>query len=108
MNTKANSSWLKWWSILPLFLAFAFFFPRILISSLGPANPWTNYLYLYGFGFLYTGSGVLLALKTKACNLNRPRDRYWLKIVVGGFVYFALLHGVWIYLSLSIPYLGGN
>ena len=99
-------SQLKWWTAIPLFLAFAFFFPRFLIQTLGPANAWTNYFYLYGFGFFYTGSGVLLMLKTGACNLSRPRDRYWFKIILAGFVYFASLHAVWIYLALSIPYKG--
>ena len=98
----------KWWLLLPLFLVFAFFFPRFLIQTLGASNPWTNYLYLYGFGFIYSGSGVLLVLKTGACNLDRPQDNFWFKMVIGGFVYLAILHAVWIYLSLSIPYLGGQ
>ena len=102
-----NVGQLKWWLALPLFAVFAFFFPRILIQTLGPADPWTNYLYLYGFGFFYTGSGVLLAFKSGACNWSRPRDRYWMKIIIGGFFYFASLHALWIYLALSIPYLGG-
>lgn len=95
-----------WILYLLAFLAFAFLFPRLLISSLGPENPWTNYLYLYGFGFFYTGSGVLLILKSGACNLKRQRDLYWFKIIVGGWFYFACLHALWIYLSLSIPFRG--
>ena len=101
-----HMSSVKWWGAVAAFIVFAFFFPRILISNLGPANPWTNYLYLYGFGFFYTGSGVLLVLKTGACNLSRPRDRFWFKIVVGGFFYFASLHALWIYLAISIPFRG--
>ena len=89
-----------------IFLVFAFLFPRFLITNLGPAHPWTNYLYLYGFGVLYTGSGLLLAVKSGACQLNRPRDRQWFKIIVGGWFYFACLHALWIYLSLSIPFRG--
>lgn len=99
-------SHLKWWLMLPAFLLFAFYFPRFLIQTLGPAHPWTNYFYLYGFGFFYTGSGLLLVLKTGACRLDRPMDRFWFKLVVGGFCYFAALHAVWIYLSLSIPFRG--
>lgn len=99
-------SHLKWWLMLPLFLVFAFFFPRLLLQTWGPSNPWTNYFYLYGFGTIYSGSGLLLVLKTGACNLSRPRDRFWFKLVVGGFLYFAALHAFWIYLSLSIPFKG--
>lgn len=100
------SHW-KWWLALPAFAVFSFFFPRFLIQTLGPADPWTNYLYLYGFGFFYTGSGVLLAFKSGACHWERPLDRYWMKVIVGGFFYFAALHALWIYLALSIPYVGG-
>ena len=106
MSQKVSQ--LKWWALLPLFLAFSFYFPRVLSSTLGPGNPWTSYLYLYGFGFFYTGSGILLALKSGACNLSRPRDRYWFKVVTGGFFYFASIHAVWIYLAISIPYAGGQ
>lgn len=104
-QTRTNQIW---WLSLPAVVAFSFFFPRFLINTLGPANPWTNYFYLYGFGIIYTGSGLLLALKTGACNLTRQRDRFWFKITVGGFFYFAAIHAVWIYLALSIPYLGGE
>ncbi|MEM7646403.1 MAG: hypothetical protein AAF203_05795 [Pseudomonadota bacterium] len=106
MGSKAIN--LKLWLGLGLFLVFAFTFPRLLLKAWGPADPWTNYLYLYGFGFFYTGSGLFLVLKTGACNLSRTRDRFWFKITVGGFFYFASLHALWIYLSLSIPYLGGQ
>lgn len=101
-------SQLKWWSLLPLFIVFAFYYPRMLTAILGPANPWTSYLYLYGFGFLYTGSGVVLAVKTGACKLSRPRDRFWFQMIIAGFLYFAGLHAIWIYLAQSIPYLGGQ
>ncbi len=106
MNSTVSQ--LRWWAILPLFLAFAFYFPRVLSSTLGPENPWTSYLYLYVFGFFYTGSGLLLVLKTGACNLSRPLNRFWFYMTIAGFFYFALLHAVWIYLSLSIPYVGGQ
>ncbi len=101
-------SQMKWWAAVPLVVAFAFFFPRLLINTLGADNPWTSYLYLYGFGTIYTGSGLLLALKSGACKLARPKDRFWFTMVIAGFCYFAALHGVWIYLALSIPYLGGQ
>ncbi|MCB0377238.1 MAG: hypothetical protein KDD33_01980 [Bdellovibrionales bacterium] len=104
MSEKLGS--LKWWLMLPAFLVFAFYFPRYLIQTLGADNPWTSYLYLYGFGFFYTGSGVLLILKTGACNLSRPLHRKWFALIVGGFFYFAIAHALWIYLAISIPYKG--
>ena len=95
-----------WVLYLVAFLVFAFIFPRLLISQLGPENPWTNYFYLYGFGFFYTGSGVWLVLKSGACNLNREHDRFWFKILLAGWAYFACLHALWIYLAISIPFRG--
>lgn len=106
MGSKVSQ--LSGWIILPLFLAIAYYYPRLLNNTLGADNPWTSYFYLYGFGVLYTGSGVVLALKSGACNLSRPHDRFWFKMIILGFLYFATLHGVWIYLAQSIPYLGGQ
>jgi hypothetical protein len=99
---------LKGWALLVFLIAFSYVYPRLLINTLGEDNPWTSYFYLYGFGTLYTGSGVLLALKSGACRLSRPRDLFWLRMIIAGFLYFAALHGVWIYLALSVPYLGGQ
>ncbi len=106
MSQKVASA--KGWALLPLILAIAYFFPRFLVNTLGMENPWTSFFYLYGFGAIYSGLGVLLVLKTGACRLDRPRDRFWMKMVIGGFFYFAALHAVWIYLAVSIPYLGGQ
>ena len=103
--TTTNNQWVGWVAVLG-FITFAFIFPRFLLTIWGPENPWTNYFYLYGFGVIYSGSGVLLALKTGACNWERPRDRYWMKVVMGGFLWFAVLHAFWIYMALSIPYKG--
>lgn len=101
-----KSHQVKWWAALALFVVFCFYYPRLLLSLWGPEHPWTNYFYLYGFGFFYTGSGLLLAIKTGACRLSRPRDRFWFKVVVFGFLYFAILHAGWILLALSVPFKG--
>ncbi len=106
MSQKAVSA--KWWGLLPLILAIAYCLPRLLVSTLGAENPWTSYFYLYGFGAIYSGLGLLLILKSGACRLDRPRDRFWFSMLIAGFCYFAGLHALWIYLSLSIPYLGGQ
>lgn len=106
MGQTKNS--LVGWAVIPLLLAIVFYFPRFLSSSLGPENPWTSFFFLYGFGLIYLGSGLVLVTKTKACNLQRPRDRFWFNGILLGFCFFAGLHALWIYLSLSIPYLGGQ
>ncbi len=94
-------------SILCLFLAFAFFFPRFLIENLGETSPWTSYFYHYGFGLFYTGSGLWLVLKTGACNLSRSRDCLWFCLIIIGFFSLAVLHAFWIHKALSAPFYGG-
>ena len=92
--------------LIPTTLAFIFIYPRLLIEWLGESNPWTSFLYQYTFGALFFGLGILLILKTKACVPGRGRDSLWLKILIGGFLFFFTLHGVWVALSLYIPVKG--
>lgn len=86
---------------------FIFIFPRVLISWLGEENPWTNYLYLYVFGLIYFGSGMVLIRKTGACKKGRGRDDFWWKVLIAGFCFFASLHAIWIVMALSVPFKGG-
>ncbi len=88
-------------------LVFVFVFPRILISKLGPGNPWTSYLYQYGFGSITFIIGIILILRTKACKFNRGSDKIWFKWLIAGFIFFATVHAVWILLALYMPYKGG-
>ena len=103
--TKAKSSFL-----VPLIavvtIPLIYFYPRFLIEQLGESNPWTSYLYLYGFGGYFFAIGILLILKTGACKPGRGRDSKWLTILLSGFVALATIHASWIYLALSIPFKG--
>lgn len=88
-------------------IAFSYVYPRLLIEYLGESNPWTSYLYMYGLGLVCFLTGLLLILKTKACQLGRGHDTFWFKVLVFGYVFFATLHGTWIYLAISLPVKGG-
>jgi len=92
--------------LVPVVLTFIYFYPRFLIAQLGEANPWTSYLYQYTFGLLFFSLGLLLVIRTKACQIGRGRDSLWLKILIAGFVFFATFHGVWVYMSLTWPVKG--
>ena len=94
-------------ALIPSVLAFVYFFPRFLIKTLGVDNPWTSYLYQYTFGLVFFGLGVVMMLRTGACVPGRGRDTLWLQITIGGFVFFASLHAIWIFLALHMPYKGG-
>lgn len=92
--------------LIPVIAAFIFFYPRFLIDWLGIDNPWTSYLYQYTFGFIFFALGILLMLRTRACVPGRGRDSRWLAILIAGFIFFFTLHGVWVYLALTVPYKG--
>ena len=87
-------------------LVFIYFYPRGLVRWLGESNPWTSYLYLYGFGLWFFLLGIWLILSTGACQFGRGRDRYWFKVLIGGYVFFALLHATWILAALTVPFKG--
>ena len=92
---------------IPVVLAFIFLYPRLLIHQFGEANPWTSYLYQYGFGLVFFLIGIWLILKQGACQLGRGRDSFWFGVLIAGFLFFAIGHAVWIVLALKVPYLGG-
>jgi len=85
---------------------FYYLFPRFLIEALGKENPWTSYLYMYGLGFSAFGLGMMLILKTGALVPGRGHDSLWLKVLIGGFAFFASLHGLWVFFALNMPYKG--
>ena len=92
---------------LVLLLGLVYLYPRLIIAWLGPANPWTSYLYQYGFGLVFFAIGIRLILRTGACRPGRGRDRFWLAVLLVGFVFFATAHALWIVLAQRVPYLGG-
>ena len=94
-------------TIVPTVALFIFVYPRFLIQVLGEANPWTSYLYQYSFGLVFFAIGILLILKTKACQPGRGYDRRWFRALIGGFVFFASVHAIWILMAIYIPYKGG-
>ena len=93
-------------SVTIFLLLFIYTFPRVIIAWLGEGNPWTSYLYLYGFGGGFFLMGIFIILRTGACQLNRGYDRRWFWVLVGGFFFFALIHALWIVAALQIPYKG--
>lgn len=104
--TGQGSSKLKLLLIIASVIAFIFFYPRWLISALGAENPWTSYLYMYGLGFVVFLIGMVIIRSSGSLVLGRGRDSHWYKYLLGGFIFFAALHGIWIYLSLTIPFKG--
>jgi 4-hydroxybenzoate polyprenyltransferase len=80
-------------------LLVTYFLPRLLSKYLTNENPWTSYIYIYTLGGLFFLIGLNIVVQTKSLNLNQKLDRTWLSNMILGFIFFASLHGVWIYLS---------
>ncbi len=87
-------------------LVFVYTYPRLIIHWLGESNPWTSYLYLYGFGAGFFMIGIFIILYTGACKLTRGHDKLWFWVLMLGFLFFATIHALWIVAALKIPYLG--
>jgi len=95
-------------AIILVLLVTIYTYPRLIISWLGEENPWTSYLYLYGFGLVFFLMGIYLIFRTGACKLGRGHDTFWFGILIGGFIFFASVHALWILAAQNIPYLGGQ
>ena len=88
-------------------LVYVFALPRLILSVFDPGSPWCSYFYLYGFGLMVFLIGLWVILKSGACKPGRGRDSFWLGVLIGGFIFFAVLHAVWILLSVHLPTFGG-
>ncbi len=65
------------------------------------ARTWLPFIYLYcvgGFAFVL---GIILILRTKALNPNRQRHSRWFKVLLFGFVFYAVVHALLILLALK-------
>ena len=87
-------------------LVFVYAYPRALLRWLGQDSPWTPYFHLYGLGLVVFLIGLRIILASRACQPGRGRDTTWLAVLLGGFAFFALLHAVWIWAALAVPFKG--
>jgi hypothetical protein len=55
-------------------------------------DAWLPYIYLYGIGGIFFFSGLIIIKKSGALDLARKRHKFWLKVMLFGFFYFAALH----------------
>ncbi len=70
---------------------------------MGIPEHWLNYFYQFGIGGLFFVAGLMLIVKTGACNLKVKADRTWFTALILGFVFLASLYAVWIYVSVATP-----
>ena len=61
---------------------------------------WLPVIYLYGVGGIIFMSGMLIIYKAKSINLDRPKHRWWFKVLWFGYFYYLGLHVFLTYAAL--------
>ena len=62
---------------------------------------WAPYVYLYGAGGILFVVGLVMVLRSEAFDRKRASHRRWLVILLVGFVFYASLHLMGIFLALG-------
>lgn len=65
-------------------------------------NSWLPYLYLYVVGGLFFFLGLFLIKKYGAIDLTKKQHRFWMKVMIFGYFYFAALHALLIIAALYL------
>ena len=85
--------------------SFFYFYPRFLSEKLGEASPWISYFYTYGLGALvFTISSLWIFSRKYKYEERKKEELSWLTALCLGFFFVFLLHGTWIFLSISYPF----
>lgn len=68
--------------------------PISMISLLSQSifQTWVPFLYLYIVGGVVFFSGLYLTIKSGSLNRTKKHHRLWLKILIGGYLFFMSLH----------------
>lgn len=64
------------------------------------SRTWLPYIYLYGVGGIFFLVGLWIILRYRSLNLQLRRDRSWLRILLFGFVWYAMIHAAIIWAAL--------
>lgn len=62
-------------------------------------SPWLPFLYQYGISGIVFAVGIVLAIRTKALDLNYAHERWTLAQLLAGFAAMMALHGLMIVVS---------
>ncbi len=66
------------------------------------SHTWIPFLYLYGVGGAFFFLGMTIVKKSGAMDLSKKRHRYWRNVLYFGFIYFMVIHAVWILVALYL------
>ena len=57
-------------------------------------NSWLPFIYLYVVGGFFFFLGIFLIKRNGAINLKKKQHKFWMKVMIFGFFYFAALHAL--------------
>ncbi|MCA9242686.1 MAG: hypothetical protein KDA32_01930 [Phycisphaerales bacterium] len=63
---------------------------------------WYPFIYQYGVGSAVFVIGLILILRSGACDLSNRRDRFWFGVLIGGFCCYFGMHLLWYLAALYI------
>ena len=79
-----------------------------LVAKLAVVSIWAPLIYQYTVGGLLFVLGITLSLRSRACDLKRANDRFWLAVLfVGIGVYFAVHLTVYLLAIFVLPNAAG-
>src|SRR3989304_2315449 len=55
-------------------------------------DSWLPFIYLYVAGGIFFFTGIFLIKRSGAIDLTIKRHRFWFKVMIAGFFYFAVMH----------------
>ncbi|MCF8306371.1 MAG: hypothetical protein K9G57_02940 [Ignavibacteriales bacterium] len=55
-------------------------------------HTWLPFIYLYGVGGVFFVLGLIFAIKSNALNLKKKKHKYWLRVLIFGYLYFMFIH----------------
>ncbi len=65
------------------------------------SRTWLPYLYLYFVGGIAFVFGMILIIRTKALRISFNRHKKWVFILLYGFIFYAGIHALFIYLAIG-------
>ncbi|MBI3124627.1 MAG: hypothetical protein HYZ10_09495 [Ignavibacteriales bacterium] len=65
-------------------------------------NSWLPFIYLYVGGGVFFFAGLVLIRKAKSIDMRLKKDRFWWKVMIFGYIYFAVFHAILIFAALYL------
>ncbi len=66
-------------------------------------HAWNGYIFQYVVGGIVFLLGLWLGTRRRADRVIWVRGRWGYRVLIGGFVMYAVVHALWIVLALRVP-----